>query len=585
MRRAIALLLISTTLACGSSVRRFRLQDPVWEDPDRNDVPGGPPASYYSGLMADGADQMFFRPLAKLPTLRLPTEAMNVNALDEVPNSAWFQNRIGFYDIPIERFVKGPCDDVPDLDPKNGRWTVVAAKPNGANPGFFIKAPDGYRYLIKFDGTQQPGRPTASDVIGCRLYWAVGYHTTCNGIVYFPEDHLDIDPKAEAEDAYGEDQPITQADIDKVLSKAYRTKDGLLRASFSRFVPGKPIGPFIYEGTRSDDPNDVVPHDERRELRAIQVLAGWLGHFDSREQNTFNVWVKDGDRQYLRHFMIDFGSAFGSRWPRDQISRRLGRSYYFDTEHVLVDLLSLGLWPREWEQLEVNDQEIFGYYDGDTFTSSKWRAGYPNPAFDRLTPRDALWMVRILSRITPAHLRAAIELGRFHDPRETEALFGLMLKRRQRIFEEYLTQYPPLATFRLARRTPDSLTQSLCFEDLALYHQVADPAVTYYKMRFRGGEDLDQELGWTQFTPDPDHPHRSCVVLPIGHKRPAQLAPPDAPDDDPLRYGVLDIFVHQTKSVRPTSAVRLHFYDLGAARGYRLVGVERLMDPVMPTGY
>ena len=57
---------------------------------------------------------------------------------------------------------------------------------------------------------------------------------------------------------------ITEEDIDKVLGKAMRLKNGLLRASASRFVPGRPIGPFKYEGTRSDDPNDVIDHQDRR---------------------------------------------------------------------------------------------------------------------------------------------------------------------------------------------------------------------------------------------------------------------------------------------------------------------------------
>ncbi len=570
--------------ACSSQVRRFPLKEPLWEDTDRNHVRERP-SKYYSGLMADGADMIAFYPLARLPTFPLSSESVNVNAIDEVPNSAWFVNRIGFFDMPPEAAYRGACGDAPSLDPGGGPWTVVSAKPNGANPGFFIKAPDGHSYLLKFDGPQQPTRATGSDVIGSKLYWLAGYHTPCNEVVYFPKDIFEISPDAKAENNVGEDEPMTAEHVNQVLLKAYQLKDGRLRASASRFVPGKPLGPFRYQNTRSDDPNDVIPHQNRRELRASQVLAAWINHFDSREQNTLDVWVEDGGRNYIRHYFIDWGDSLGGRWPHDQVSRRLGRSYYWDWGDIGLDLVTLGLYPRVWNQVELNEFEIFGYLDGETFTSSEWKGGYPNPAHDAMTPRDALWMVRILDRITPEHVRSAVRSARFPDDRHAAFITKRLLERRHRTLQEYLTRYAPLARFTLARRSPPKREQSLCFEDLALKHSLASPRVTHYKARFRGGALLDSELGFMQFTPDPEHPHRSCIVLPIGYRRPSDLAPKGARADHPLRYGVLDLFIHQTQSVRPTSSMKLHFYDLGVDEGYRLVAIERPPEPSIPDFY
>lgn len=583
----LALLVGSVLLSgCVADLRRFALADPLWEDTDRQHVPKEP-AQYYSGLLADGADQMFFRPIADFWAFHRPGESVNVNALDEVVNSAWFQNRIGLFRLSPEEVARAACGNTPTLSMDTGPWVVTAAKPNGANPGFFIKAGDGHSYLLKFDGPLQPGRATSADVIGSKLYWAAGYHTPCNEIVHFDPKHITIAEGATAEDAFGEDQPIRREDVDRVLAMALRRKDGLLRASASRFVPGRPIGPFRYEGLRSDDPNDAIPHEDRRELRAARVFGAWINHFDSREQNTMDVWVKDGEREYIRHYYLDWGDSLGGRWPLDGISRRLGHSYYLDWGHVLGDLLTLGFWPRPWNEVTLNQFEIFGYFDAENFEPRAWKGGYPNPAFERLTDRDALWAARILSNIDEARIRAVVKTAEFTDPRHEAFMVEVLLARRQKILEAYLRSENSLSNFRVVRRghTADPRAQSVCFEDLALLHGVTSLDTVFYKMRFRAGARLDQELGWLQFTPDPEHPHRSCILLPLGYRRPSELAKPGAPDDDPLRYGVLDIFVHQEAKVTPTSHVELHFYDLGPDRGFRLVGIDRPPHTVLPDLY
>lgn len=570
--------------ACAHDVRRFELADPVWEDADRNHVPEKP-SNYYSGLMGDGADMSLFHPLSEMSTVPIFGDAKNVNSLDEVPNSSWWTNRIGMFDMSPEEAARGACVGEP-LDPTQKPWTVIAAKPNGANPGFFIKAADGRRYLLKFDGPISPPRATAADVVGSKIYHAAGYFTPCNQVVYFDKDIFKIDPKATTENKYGEDEPIKPEDIDAVLGMAFRLKSGKLRASASAFVDGRPIGPFKYQSTRSDDPNDIIPHEDRRELRGARLFAAWLNHFDTREQNTLDVWTKQDGREFIRHYYIDFGDCFGSRWPRDAMSRRMGRSYYLDFEHVGVDLLTLGLYPRPWNKVTINEEvDIFGYFGHEHFVASEFKGGYRNPSFARMGPRDAVWAAKIIQRFTEEHLRAIVKTAMLPDQRQEDFLVFLLMQRRKKILDEYLTQYVPLDHFQLVKRTPNDPRQSLCFEDLAVKEGLVDHKKVLYKFRFMGGEKLEDEIGWLQFKPDAEHPQRGCVMMPFGHKRPSEMAPEGAPDDHPLRYGVMRIFVHQKPSVPPTSSIELHMYDLGEQRGFQLVGIVRPPKAELPGLY
>ena len=66
---------------------------------------------------------------------------------------------------------------------------------------------------------------------------------------------------------------MVEADLDAILGRVECGNDGRWRAISSRFLPGKPIGPFDYKGRRPDDPNDSIDHEDRRELRGLRLFA------------------------------------------------------------------------------------------------------------------------------------------------------------------------------------------------------------------------------------------------------------------------------------------------------------------------
>ncbi len=71
------------------------------------------------------------------------------------------------------------------------------------------------------------------------------------------------------------------------------------------------LGGFKYQGTRPDDPNDLVPHEHRRELRALRVFGAWTNLTDMKAGNTLDTIVTEGGRGVVRHYLQDVGSTFG----------------------------------------------------------------------------------------------------------------------------------------------------------------------------------------------------------------------------------------------------------------------------------
>ena len=122
---------------------------------------------------------------------------------------------------------------------------------------------------------------------------------------------------------------MTARDIDDVLLKTPRDKDGMYRGLASLTIAGDIIGPFRYYGTRSDDPNDIVDHEDRRDLRGLYVFAAWLNHTDSKSINSLDSVVEEDGRRFIKHFLIDFGAILGQRQLRSQEPAR-GNVFLFD---------------------------------------------------------------------------------------------------------------------------------------------------------------------------------------------------------------------------------------------------------------
>ncbi|MDF3068110.1 MAG: hypothetical protein K0R38_3711, partial [Polyangiaceae bacterium] len=433
-------------LGCASA-SRFPLKAPLTRDADETPF-AAMPDEYYSPFAWDGANYMVFHPIARLFAVDPAGPATNVNSLDEVPDSSWFENRLGVRRMTAEEVTRGPCGDkVLDPNAPDGTWTIDKGKDNGANPGFRVNIEGLGKFMLKVDTDDAPDRATGATAIASRIYHAVGYHSACDTVVYFRPSLLKLKPGLTVTNNEGVTRPFDQAGLDEVLKSASQ-RNGLVRMVASSWLPGKPLGPYRYEGTRDDDPNDVIPHEDRREVRAGRLVAAWLNHFDTREQNTMDVFLSADKNQkdspgYIRHYIIDMGDCFGSQWAVDGISRRLGNSYIFDGSHVGEDFITLGTIERPWEKAQLTGG-IFGYFSARHFDPQEWRGEYPNPAFMRMTEQDGAWMARILAGFDDELTTAVVKVGQF-DTISERYLTETLIARRKAILQRYFAKVSPIA--------------------------------------------------------------------------------------------------------------------------------------------
>jgi hypothetical protein len=561
--------------ACASTatIRRFRLVPPLSEDTDLRSVsvpcheeptPKEPdhvscsPKVYVSPLAWDGIDNSIFRPFAELFALEPEREAMNVNSMDEVLDSAWFTNRIGRHPMSLEELALGACKPSQRLDGENaqdGEWLIDAGKPNGSSPGFRIRLKDKGKYMLKSDGSN-PERPTAASSIGAAIYHAVGFYTSCEQVVYVKSSALKLTPGLSVTDNTGVAKPFDQEALENVL-KGATPRDGLSRFQASAWLPGHLIGPFKYEKVREDDPNDIIPHQHRRELRGGRVLAAWLDHFDAREQNSMDSWIADdpkgpGDTSpgYVRHYYLDTSDCFGSEWDWDGISRRLGYSYLLDWVDIGVDFVTLGLLTRRWDFAKREPgMELFGYYNGKDFVPEQWVNEYPNPSFSRMTERDAAWMTRILARFTPPMIHELVKMGRFTKEEHAIYLEDQLNLRLQRILERYLMRLSPLADVALEDKV------RLCARDLAREREL------------RPGDAFSYEA---QLVAEDVAPVSVKISMRSSSELCVELPDVEPPSHSLYRYAMVRV----TNGVSQGPLIA-HLYYLGPGFGYRLVGLER----------
>jgi hypothetical protein len=519
----------------------FYPDDPIATDDDRAfDASGAVPIEGSNGY--DFAEHTFGK-----RGERAAIPAINVNTIDEVPDSTWFTNRIGRQPMTVAEIVRGPNQmDAVNVD----GWPIVSGKSTGITPGYRIADPTGHLYQIKFDPPSNPEMGSGAEVIGAAFYHAIGYNVVQGYIVEIDPEKIVIAPTATTVDMTGRKKKMERTDVDRILKRAARQANGKYRAIASRYAEGKPLGYFKYYGTRSDDPNDIYLHEHRRELRGNRVFAAWLNHDDSRGLNSLDMLEGPGGHTYIRHYMFDFGSIMGSGSTGPQVPRA-GNEYILEWKPSWMTLATLGLWLRPWILVDYpNVARSVGRFEADFFDPVAWKPEYPNPAFDNMQPEDAFWSARLVARLSDEAIRAVVAKARYTEDGAAEYTAATLIKRRDKVLKTWLTGVNPVVDPKL---TADG---TLTFDNAAVSAGVASPPSSY-------------ELTWSKF----DNALGKNVATDVQMSVTAPRC--EAPSAILQGSDFVAVAIRSLDAGRPewAAAVTVHFKRSG--EGWRLVGLSR----------
>lgn len=409
--------------------------------------------------------------------------AWNADPFDEVVDSTWFTNRNAVRPLAPAGLARGPQTvDGPD---QSGPVEVWNMKSEGVNTGFFVTDASGVRWLVKFDPPEYPAMASGADVLATNLVWAAGYHTPENHVYALDPDRLVLAEGLDSEAVLdgrivelevGSDDPERELTTDLFqrlyLERYPREADGTIRTLATRLLPGIVKEGFSWEGTRPDDPNDVIPHESRRELRGYYVVASWINQVDTKEGNTLDMFQldsgsptsRDADRfGHLIHYMLDNGASLGSGGVHPHHPRN-GSENDLDMQAISLRLISLGAYERPWQDIEdAGHPESIGWYAAEGFRPGAWKSSIPNPTFDAVTDRDGYWGAKLVMSFTDEQLTGAMDATEWSDPAARAYILRGLRERRDLIGRYWFARVSPLDDPRVE-------SGALTFDDLWTRH-------------------------------------------------------------------------------------------------------------------
>lgn len=440
-------------LAHPAPAQRFYPDDPIWEDPDRLDMP--PPQPNQAD---DGFDpvSLFANTFGQPGSHRGP--AVNVNTLGEVPNSSWYTNRHYHHPMAPEALARGPNTGAPP--DTAAPWIVTGRADRRGLPHATFRDATGRTFRLHVDPKAHPELATGAAMIASRLLYALGYNVPEHWLMRIRPGQV----------VAAGDSALTQQDLAALFARAPLGPEGTYRVLVTR-IPNiaQRLGPFAFHGTRPDDANDIFPHEARRELRGLRVVAAWINHSKIRSSHTQDVLVKRGNRRVVRHYLTPLLTTLGSGGAAPK-AKWSGHEHILEVRSIMTRLFTLGLSGGEWMEATAPDLRGVGHFTATHFQPDAWQPEYPNPAFERCDAADAFWAARQIAHFTRDELAAIVQTAQYADTSAAQYLVETLQRRQAAITEAYLDHGGGLDRFAIR-------DERLHFVDLMAQHGLAADSV------------------------------------------------------------------------------------------------------------
>jgi hypothetical protein len=456
---ALLALLAAAPAACAYRPARFADAPAVVEVAD--DAPIPVPSRRDPVKELHYVDAYLHRPMALALDPARPSAAGDINALDEVPRSSWF-------DASADRRDR---DDGPPVAP----FAILGGAPESGLGGLSVLDARGIRYELARESPERPEVRSAGAAISARLFNAVGWRAPPVHVVTVAREQLRSSTveEAEARETFLRDilPPSGIATNGGAAPGPLPAAHGSVRVRALRWPIGIDLGPTPVRGTREDDPNDRVPHTERRTLRALELGLFWVGSTRLDPNALRDTYLGKPGKGHVQHWIAGLDDALGAAVIDDERNARLGGEGHTLGADALRALVTLGLGLRHPPPLQTRWPAL-GDFDAqvspDDFTPQP-----PFEPFDRILPADAYWVAKRIAAVPDELLRRAVESAKMSDAASPARALAVLEARRRAILVSALRAVTPAELVDVTRA-------ELTLRDEAIARGVEEASETEY---------------------------------------------------------------------------------------------------------